>query len=311
MNRMPRIIIMAAVLVAALHGWAAAAPGEPYVRVSVDRRAILIGDRIIYKIEASCPRGSQAELPKFKDNTAGDFEIKDSGSRTESLLFGGKKYTAWYAITAYTPGKYKTPAAAVRFRGPKDADWKAKGLNQIDIRVDSVLPKDAKPTGVRDIKGPLAPFSPNYGLIAAIAAAIALAAFAIISYIRYRSRVPPRSPYEIAVAELADAKAFLASSSDIKAYYVKVSDCIRKYIENVFDLRAPEMTTQEFLYSLQAAGQLPPEYKELLKEFMEACDLVKFARYVPAQKEAESVLTAAGNFIEGTKSLLETKKEKS
>jgi hypothetical protein len=43
---------------------------------------------------------------------------------------------------------------------------------------------------------------------------------------------------------------------------------------------------------------------------MEACDLVKFAKYLPARKEAESVLTTARNFIQGTKAFLAEEKGK-
>jgi hypothetical protein len=304
-------IIMAAICLIALGGIASAGWNEPSVRVSVDKRGALIGDKITYVIEVNSPKGVQVELPKFKNGKAGDFEIKDSGATQEKKFFGGTRYKNWYALAAYEPGKYKTPAAAVRFRSAKTDDWKAKGLNQIEVTIDSVLPKGKTISDIKDIKPPIQPFSINYWLVGSILAALAVAWSAVTSYIRYKNRLPPRSPYEIAVAELEEAKVMLNASSDIKEYYVKVSDSIRRYIENVFKLRAPEMTTQEFLGSLQAAGQLPAEYKGLLKEFMEACDLVKFAKYLPVKKEAESVLVTARNFIDGTKGFLEEKvKEK-
>ena len=61
------------------------------------------------------------------------------------------------------------------------------------------------------------------------------------------------------------------------------------------------MTTQEFLMSLGDSRKISAGYKELLKVFMEACDLVKFAKHAPAKDETESVFTTAKKFIEETK----------
>ena len=114
-------------------------------------------------------------------------------------------------------------------------------------------------------------------------------------------KTPPKLPYQIALDELGAAGRLFASNGDIKEYYVRVSDTVRRYIEAVFSLRAPEMTTQEFLTSLSDSQKLSIGYKDLLKSFMEACDLVKFAKHAPSRAEIDSVLTTAKKFIEETK----------
>lgn len=63
------------------------------------------------------------------------------------------------------------------------------------------------------------------------------------------------------------------------------------------------MTTQEFLASLGNSWKISAGYKELLKSFMEACDMVKFAKHAPSKDEIESVLTTAKKFIEETKAV--------
>jgi hypothetical protein len=61
------------------------------------------------------------------------------------------------------------------------------------------------------------------------------------------------------------------------------------------------MTTQEFLSSLGTSWKVSEEYKALLMTFMQACDLVKFAKHAPPKEEAQGALNAAKQFVEGTK----------
>ncbi len=44
------------------------------------------------------------------------------------------------------------------------------------------------------------------------------------------------------------------------------------------------MTTEEFLYYLGIIGHLNETQKTALKEFLNSCDMVKFAKYAPTIK---------------------------
>jgi hypothetical protein len=70
-----------------------------------------------------------------------------------------------------------------------------------------------------------------------------------------------------------------------KPFCTAVSDALRWYLEEQFDLRAPERTTEEFLDELQASPQLDVTQKQLLADFLARCDLVKFAREEPSEPE--------------------------
>ncbi len=80
-------------------------------------------------------------------------------------------------------------------------------------------------------------------------------------------------------------------------FYVEASALVREYIEARFALRAPEMTTEEFLAN---AAQLQQLHRELLAGFLSRCDLVKFARFVPDRSERERLLQAAASFVTET-----------
>jgi hypothetical protein len=76
---------------------------------------------------------------------------------------------------------------------------------------------------------------------------------------------------------------------------------VRRDVERVFALKAPEMTTEEFLNSLGYSEALSIAHKELLRGFLNACDLVKFAKYAPTRDEAQNVYVTARGFVEETK----------
>ena len=88
-----------------------------------------------------------------------------------------------------------------------------------------------------------------------------------------------------------------------KKRFEKLSGCLRQYIENRFQLRAPEQTTEEFLEQLKTSDALKLEHKQELQKFLEHCDLVKFARYQPSNEQINESLTMAEAFVDKTKSV--------
>jgi hypothetical protein len=286
---------------------------DPAVRSYVNKRAVNIGDRVRYTIEVRTGKKTDIAFPKFdaqkvegQDDTAriGGFEIKDSGTRVKDGMFGGRTYFNWYDITAYSTDKVHIPVVTVKFRPIGRKEWSTKETYEIAVNIDSVLPKGQKISDIMDIKGPMQPFEINWWLIGGLALFSLLVVNLIRGIIAMRNRAVIKSPYEIATQELAAIHLADVSAGNAKEFYVAVSDCVRRYIEGVFDLRAPEMTTEEFLATVQGSKELAAQYTHLLKEFLEACDLVKFAKYVPKRPEIESVFNAAKKFIDETHSAL-------
>jgi hypothetical protein len=161
---------------------------------------------------------------------------------------------------------------------------------------------------LRDIKGPISlSYRVNIilllGLLVFLAAAVVV--FIIVSGRRNKlaaAAVPPRPAHEIAFEQLEALKRKdLVRQGKIKEYYSEISDIIRHYLENRFLLKAPEMTTEEFLFYVRDYGRLISEHKMLLKEFLSACDLVKFAKYAPSDEEMEAIFVTAHNFVNQTK----------
>ncbi len=272
------------------------------LRAYADRRSITIGDRILYTVEVSAPRTTEIQMPSFADNLIGDFEIKDSTSKTAERLFGNKRYYYRYRITAYIAGKRDIPQLNIKYKPKGSNDWVIKKTGAIPIDVLSVLPKEL-PADIRDIKGPASYFELNWIFIIGALSGIIILITALVIIIKTRSRKPIRLPHETALEELEAARSQFINSGDVKEYFVGVSDCVRRYIERVFALKAPEMTSEEFLNSLRDSAALAIAHKDLLKGFMSACDLVKFAKYKPTGQETENLYVTAVNFVNETKEM--------
>lgn len=109
--------------------------------------------------------------------------------------------------------------------------------------------------------------------------------------------VPPIPPHEKARARLLESLSLLAQP---RPFCILVSDTIRVYLEERFDLHAPERTTEEFLEELQSSPFLTLEQKQALGDFLARCDLVKFARYEPGEPELRGIYEAALRLVEET-----------
>jgi len=163
---------------------------------------------------------------------------------------------------------------------------------------------------IRDIKPPVY-FAPNQAFIFFLLAIalIALAIFFVNRFLKKRRQKTKevdesflRSPHEIAYEALEKLKAKnLPGRGLIKEYYSELSGIVRYYLEGRFGFRAPEMTTEEFLQALRNSGYLNGAQKNLLKNFLTHCDLVKFAKYGPSQSEITESFYAAHKLVDETK----------
>ena len=155
---------------------------------------------------------------------------------------------------------------------------------------------------LRDIKPPVV--IPNgWAWAGWVLGALALAGLLFWAW-RYwqkrRAEVPPIPvvpPHVLAKQKLQEALALIGQPRE---FCILVSDTVRWYLEKRFDFHAPERTTEEFLYELQGTNLLTPDQKASLGEFLNCCDLVKFAKYEPGEPELRDLHAAALRLVEET-----------
>ena len=123
---------------------------------------------------------------------------------------------------------------------------------------------------IRDVRPPV-DFPPNYFWLYALLAVVFIVGlgFLIRTFLKNKGKLKPSAvlklPHEIALERLEKIKsANLPAQGKIKEYFAEISDIVRQYIERRFDIRAPEMTTEEFLQSLRFS--MAPSF---LKDFVE------------------------------------------
>lgn len=169
---------------------------------------------------------------------------------------------------------------------------------------NQVLSKLAGPgtNDLRDIRPPVEIPNPwAWALWLAVALAIAALLYLAWRYLKQRQSeaavVPPIPPHLLAKQRLEEALALIGQPRE---FCIFVSDTVRWYLEKRFEFHAPERTTEEFLYELQATNLLTPDQKSSLGEFLQRCDLVKFARYEPRELELRELHGSAVRLVEET-----------
>jgi len=158
---------------------------------------------------------------------------------------------------------------------------------------------------IRDIKPPIEISEGNQWIWRVlIFVALVVAAILIWRWLKNKKTnivLPPPIPAHLrAKRNLADALAFI---TEPKRFCTLVSDTARFYLEERFQFRAPERTTEEFLRELAGTKLLLPEQKESLGEFLASCDLVKFAKYEPGENELHALYESAVNLVDETASM--------
>lgn len=78
----------------------------------------------------------------------------------------------------------------------------------------------------------------------------------------------------------------------------RLTDIVRSYIEELYQIPATERTTPEFLEEIEQPGSpLGNEHRRLLRDFLQSADLVKFARMDATVRQLEDTIGSAKGFI--------------
>ena len=109
-------------------------------------------------------------------------------------------------------------------------------------------------------------------------------------------QTPPVPPERSALDRLA-AILHLIDDGLVREFAREVSDILRGYIEARFGLRAPKLSTEEFLFEAERSERLDASARERLAAFLFGCDRVKFAMGDLGRAQMEELHLAAKNFI--------------
>ena len=290
--------------------------------VEVRPKQVWIGDPVTIELRVETPDEHVVQFPTetdFGELGVLDVEVADPRPGAEGGLVWQQTITA----ESYVSGVVEIPPLAIKYaRRPTEPDAEPAfehelAIEPLAIEVRSALTSQDSVFEPRDITGTLTPPRKPLSALAwvVIIGGVILAAALVVLLIIWLRRLarrpaPPILPEVWALRELSLLEiASQAESWQPREFYYRLSEIVRVYIERKFILAAPEMTTEEFLGALaRDRGALPYDaYK--LREFLEACDLVKYAAFQARADDGQQALGIARAFVDATAAATDQRRE--
>ncbi len=261
------------------------------VKSSIDTSAIKIGDQIIYRITVDTDPTYLVVFPE--DESFNPMEVVESLATDTNRLENRFRLIKEYALTQFDSGQYVIPQQRVFIN---DTPYFTDSLRVMvaDVVVDTTKQKmfDIKPA--MEVPG-------GFKISPWIWALLGLLIVGGILYYFLRRRKKKQEarkklpPYERALMELQELdKSHLLENRQTKEYYSKLTEAVRRYLEDEVHLRAMESTTSELIHDLELRMErgelkLSREIINELKIILQRADLAKFANSHP------DILTARGD----------------
>ena len=257
----------------------------PELNVAVDTTKMRIGEQINYTLQIKADSTANVIFPE--QALFAPFEILEESPidtlRAQSQFLFTKKY----ALIQFDSGAYWLPPQKV------SVDGFVKISDSLLIQVATV-PVDTLKQKLFDIK-PIVQVEQNFdaltqSLIFGLLVVLILIGLIYSFFFAKKRREESRKklpPFERAIEELKALESFTPTEQEeYKNYYSRLTDVVRRYLEEEAKITALESTTDELLLKLEAlkkSGKLELEKETIknLKSVLQTADLVKFALSTP------------------------------
>lgn len=221
----------------------------------------------------------------------------------------GPHVTRWiFRLAAFEIGKTQIPALTLRYTpegGGEPASIETKAL-PVEI-VATVTDPDEKPA---DIRSGFSLPRDWRGWIYLLGTLVAAGAAAFFAWRWWRKRregpaaagAAPPGPITPAYDRYLGAleallRAGHLEAGRIKEFHVEISEIVKRYLGEVLGFDAIDRTTWEVMHDLQAAAT-PSAVRSETGAFLNECDLVKFARRLPARGEIDATVSRARRILD-------------
>ncbi len=277
--------------------WHDSAPADVDLVVDVSPYPVDCARDFYLTVKLTAPSVVNASLPKMDARFEG-FRVPETNAMYSVTTAGkdGRKTTSQcWRLIPNPSGPYRLKPFVVQV---DDKKFLAKAI-RFEIQDLGEMAADAVEI---DTSRESPPFSwKRVGLWAGVAAGILLvlaAGYLVFRKIRQIVRVHRMSPYERALYELDRLlRKGLPCRGLYKDFYVELTMVVRRYIERRHGVRAPNLTTDEFLRTASADASFPQASIGELKTFLESADLVKFAGLESTPEMADGATGKALNYL--------------
>lgn len=280
--------------------------GPVAVSVTLSPDPSFIGDLLRLELVAAFPKGVSVNLP-IGLSLAPIHLVDDEESAPETTGAGLRKKFI-LEVQCFETGEQHIPGFPVTWVG-EAGDVHTLDIPPIAFRVDSLLANeaDAEPAR-RDEDPPISRVYPNataeiviYSVLGTLVAALLIAVLAR----RYFGRVkpvyvpPPIPPHVVALEALDELEGgSLVEEGSFQTYYLQLTEIAKGYIEGRFGVMALDRTTEEIRREvMRSPKRVQPLDGDEVIDFLQRCDLVKFARFAPPKDEAEGELIGVRDMV--------------
>ncbi len=266
-----------------------------------------VGDLIKLELTAAYPAGYTVNLPlglHFDPLHLVSVEETDPESTGQGFR---KRFTV--TLQHFAVGEAKVPAFPLTWLGP-DGAVQTVQVPPTSFTVSSLLANEPDPKR----QGEDPPVSLEYPnrraeiIIYSAAAALLVGLLGGLLWARWRRRprpvvLPPPVPAHVIAYQQLDElqRGELVARGEYQDYYLQLTEIAKGYLEGRFGIDALDRTTDELRRALErAAAQIAPLKPTELVRFLQACDLVKFARFAPPGEEAQAALEEVRAMVSAT-----------
>ncbi|MGN0847411.1 MAG: hypothetical protein ACI4RA_08530 [Kiritimatiellia bacterium] len=275
------------------------------VKITVESRpdAVDVGRDFEVTVTVTAPAGKTATLPDLRDRFGG-FQVAEDFPEEPVTGADGRTTLAthWRLVPEPLAKRYRLAPFVVTV-----ADVGGAGATTFYTQPVLFTPPAARDavTGEMEIAPTrdLPPLSWKLAGICAAAlaglAALGALVYLVVRKVRLMVRIHRMSPIERALYELdVLLKKGLPGRGFFKDFYVELTMVVRRYIERRHAVRAPNLTTEEFLRAAQGNGAFTPEAIAELRGFLESADMVKFAGVEATPEMADAATRRAKDYLQ-------------
>ncbi|HNQ12715.1 MAG TPA: hypothetical protein PKH65_09560 [Bacteroidia bacterium] len=296
------------ILLIALCIWSLLSPGNSMAQNAVatlqaDTHALLIGQQVRMQLLLNVPAEANVQWPLLPDSIH-KLELLNKSNIDTLREDQRNQYVQSFYITSFDSGTHTIEPITFYYSLANNLDSVKTDFLSIQVHTVEVDTSEA----IRDIKSiEEVPFSfkdliPHL----LISISILLIVF-LIWYLRKRWKkktLQPEEkqlkipPHELALQQLAQLKSeSLWQQGRNKEYHSRLTEIVRLFIENKWQVPALEQTSFEILHEIERKQICHEENFKRLKYMLEIADGVKFAKAIPVAYENEQSFQFAEEFV--------------
>ena len=283
------------------------------VKATMDSTTLLIGEQRTIHLEVEQPKIVTLLFPDFKENNilANGVEVLRTSRKDTTVIKGGNlRIKEDLIVTSFDTGRYEIPPFKFETHEP---GYSSEYLTE-KIIVDVVtIEEDFSKAPLKSSHDIIRPgfnflrLFQYFTLLLILAGLVLLVIVSIIFFSRKKEQPilsfdtrDRRTPQELALSSLMDIKEEkIWEKGQQKKYYTQITDTLRNYFLERFQIGAFEMTSNQIIEELKTEEEARL-VEDKISQVFQLSDMVKFAKYQPTKEENEMSIVNAMFIVQQT-----------